>query len=97
MTYAWTQTSGTTVTLNDATAQSPTFTAPSHRTDLEFSLVVHVRDQPERGGHGGGGGAHFDEPGQRPLPASGTGRGDMGGQRRSLSQSHGDHRQFHLV
>ena len=28
-TYAWTQTGGTTVTLNDATAQSPTFTAPS--------------------------------------------------------------------
>ena len=40
-TYAWTQTSGTTVTLSDAAAQSPTFTAPSVREELVFSLVVN--------------------------------------------------------
>ena len=41
LTYAWTQTSGVTVTLDDTTAQMPTFTSPSVRRDLEFSLVVH--------------------------------------------------------
>ena len=41
LTYAWTQTSGATVTLDDATAQMPSFTAPSVRRDLEFSLVVN--------------------------------------------------------
>ena len=47
-TYAWTQTSGTTVTLSDATAQSPTFTAPSLTADpnLEFSLTVHDGNNP---------------------------------------------------
>ena len=40
-TYAWTQTSGDTVTLSDAAAAMPTFTAPSVRTDLVFSLVVN--------------------------------------------------------
>ena len=40
LTYAWTQTSGATVELSDATAQQPTFTAPSHRDELVFSLVV---------------------------------------------------------
>ena len=42
-TYAWTQTDGTTVTLNDATAISPTFTAPNRldeNADLEFMLTV---------------------------------------------------------
>ncbi len=44
--YAWTQTdsSGNTVTLDDATAVSPTFTAPSVPTTLEFSLVVNDGD-----------------------------------------------------
>ncbi len=41
LTYAWTQTSGATVTLDDTTAQMPSFTAPSVRRDLEFSLVVN--------------------------------------------------------
>ncbi len=41
LTYAWTQTSGVTVTLDDSTAQMPSFTAPSVRRDLEFSLVVN--------------------------------------------------------
>ena len=40
-TYAWTQTGGETVTLSSATAQEPTFTAPSVRTDLEFALTVN--------------------------------------------------------
>ena len=45
-TYAWTQTGGTDVTLSDATAQNPTFTAPSFRTDLEFSLTVNDGTNP---------------------------------------------------
>ena len=40
-TYAWTQTGRTSVSLSSATAQSPTFTAPSFKDDLEFSLVVN--------------------------------------------------------
>ncbi len=43
LTYAWTQTDGTTVTLSDATAASPTFTAPTRQTDngaLVFKLTV---------------------------------------------------------
>ena len=40
LTYAWTQTSGTTVTLSDATAASPTFTAPATTDHLEFTLTV---------------------------------------------------------
>ena len=44
----WTQTSGdTTVTPEQyATAQNPTFTAPSFRTDLEFTLVVNDGTNP---------------------------------------------------
>ena len=43
LTYAWTQTDGTTVTLSAATAVSPTFTAPINLTadaTLTFSLTV---------------------------------------------------------
>uniref|UniRef100_UPI0013DF3BC9 Ig-like domain-containing protein n=1 Tax=Pararhodobacter zhoushanensis TaxID=2479545 RepID=UPI0013DF3BC9 len=45
LTYAWTQTSGTSVTLSSATAASPSFTAPSLNIGdtalvLTFSLVV---------------------------------------------------------
>ena len=43
LTYAWTQASGTNVTLNDTSAQSPTFTAPNRldeNSDLEFMLTV---------------------------------------------------------
>jgi hypothetical protein len=42
ITYAWTQTAGPTVTLSSATAQKPTFVAPtvSASTALTFSLVV---------------------------------------------------------
>ena len=47
-TYAWTQTSGVTVTLDDSTAQMPSFTAPSVRTDLEFALVVNDGTNPSR-------------------------------------------------
>ena len=43
LTYAWTQVSGPTVTLSDATAQSPSFTAPdvSNLSTLVFELVVN--------------------------------------------------------
>jgi hypothetical protein len=43
LTYLWTQTLGPDVVLSDATAESPTFTAPSvdEITDLVFSLVVN--------------------------------------------------------
>ncbi len=38
--YLWTQTGGPAVTLSDATAVQPTFTAPSDPTVLTFTLVV---------------------------------------------------------
>ena len=43
LTYAWTQTAGTTVTLSSATAASPTFTAPElvANETLTFSLTVN--------------------------------------------------------
>ncbi|NNE59135.1 MAG: DUF11 domain-containing protein [Hellea sp.] len=45
LTYAWTQTSGTSVILSDASASSPTFTAPTLATNiaetLTFSLIVN--------------------------------------------------------
>jgi|GEM_PF-1063801 len=45
LTFAWTQTGGTTVTLSDATASGPTFTAPTLPTNtpevLTFSLIVN--------------------------------------------------------
>jgi LmbE family N-acetylglucosaminyl deacetylase len=41
LTYQWTQTGGTPVTLSSATAQKPTFTAPAAATTLVFSLVVN--------------------------------------------------------
>ncbi len=42
LTYAWTQTGGTTVTLSSSTAESPTFTVPTQVANptLVFSLVV---------------------------------------------------------
>ncbi|MCL4303694.1 MAG: VCBS repeat-containing protein [Anaerolineae bacterium] len=40
LTFSWTQTGGPTVTLSDATAQSPTFTAPVDPATLTFSLAV---------------------------------------------------------
>ena len=41
LSYAWTRTGGTEVSLSSAAAQNPTFTAPSFKDDLEFSLVVN--------------------------------------------------------
>jgi LmbE family N-acetylglucosaminyl deacetylase len=41
LSYRWTQTSGTAVTLSSATAQRPTFTAPAAASTLTFSLVVN--------------------------------------------------------
>ena len=40
LTYAWEQTSGTSVTLDDKTLVRPAFTAPAASADLEFSLTV---------------------------------------------------------
>ena len=40
LTYAWEQTSGTSVTLDDKTRVRPAFTAPAASADLEFSLTV---------------------------------------------------------
>ncbi len=39
--YAWTQTGGVSATLDDAASATPSFTAPSVREDLVFSLVVN--------------------------------------------------------
>ena len=41
LTYAWTQTGGPSVTLSNATASQPTFTAPASPATLSFDLVVH--------------------------------------------------------
>ena len=41
LTYEWSQTSGTTVTLSSATAIQPTFTAPNQAATLVFQLVVN--------------------------------------------------------
>ena len=38
--YAWTQVSGTTISLNGANTATPTFTAPTVATSLTFSLTV---------------------------------------------------------
>jgi LmbE family N-acetylglucosaminyl deacetylase len=40
LTYKWTQTAGPAVTLSNATAAKPTFTAPAGPASLTFSLVV---------------------------------------------------------
>ena len=40
LSYKWTQTGGTAVTLSSATAVQPTFTAPASATTLTFQLVV---------------------------------------------------------
>jgi hypothetical protein len=40
LTYAWTQTGGSAVTLSSAAAAKPTFTAPSSAATLTFQLVV---------------------------------------------------------
>jgi peptidoglycan/xylan/chitin deacetylase (PgdA/CDA1 family) len=41
LTYQWTQTGGTPVTLSSSTAEQPTFTAPSSAGTLNFRLVVN--------------------------------------------------------
>lgn len=38
--YSWTQTSGTSVALSDASAAEPTFVAPAQEADLAFQLTV---------------------------------------------------------
>jgi hypothetical protein len=49
LSYQWTQTAGTAVTLSSATAAKPTFTAPATASTLTFQLVVndgHVNSAP---------------------------------------------------
>ena len=41
LTFAWTQTGGTPVTLDDDGAAQPTFTAPPAAAELAFALIVH--------------------------------------------------------
>ena len=50
ITYSWTQTSGTNVTLSNATIANPTFVAPSTTEEimLGFSLVVNDGTDPSR-------------------------------------------------
>ena len=40
LSYSWTQTAGTTVTLSSASVSGPTFTAPSSATTLTFQITV---------------------------------------------------------
>ncbi len=40
LTYSWTQTAGSTVTLSDANIANPTFTAPRNATGLQFTMSV---------------------------------------------------------
>ena len=40
LSYSWTQTAGTTVTLSSTTASGPTFTAPTTEGDLTFQVIV---------------------------------------------------------
>ncbi len=86
ITFAWTQTGGPTVTLDDATAASPTFTAPevTSTTLLTFSLTandgkltsapatVRISVSSISGGGGGGG----EPPATTPK---GCGCGQVGG------------------
>ncbi|MDS0300841.1 PKD domain-containing protein [Halogeometricum sp. S1BR25-6] len=44
LTYAWTQTGGPSVTLSDASAASPTFTAPDVENDATLTFEVEVAD-----------------------------------------------------
>lgn len=41
LTYSWSQTAGTTVTLENVTSAQPTFTAPSNTDTLTFTLTVN--------------------------------------------------------
>ncbi|MCM2371762.1 LamG-like jellyroll fold domain-containing protein, partial [Aporhodopirellula aestuarii] len=44
LTYTWTQTSGTAVTLSDVNAEKPTFTAPAQPTDQQLVFTVDASD-----------------------------------------------------
>ncbi len=44
LTYSWVQTSGPSVVLSDATAASPTFTAPEGLANVTISFELHVSD-----------------------------------------------------
>jgi hypothetical protein len=49
LTYAWTQTGGPSVTLNNPTSVNPTFTSPVFPTSLSFQLVVTDPKNPIAG------------------------------------------------
>ena len=51
LTYLWTQTSGTTVTLSDAAIAGPTFTAPATAAVLVFTLTVTDDDADAPASH----------------------------------------------
>ncbi|HEY3831251.1 MAG TPA: hypothetical protein VGO03_03080 [Acidimicrobiia bacterium] len=46
LTYQWTQTGGTTVTLSDPTAVKPTFTSPNASSTLKFTVTVTDTQNP---------------------------------------------------
>jgi hypothetical protein len=54
LTYQWTQTGGPTVTLSDATAAQPTFTAPSTTGALTFTVIATDTVNPTAGNGTGG-------------------------------------------
>jgi hypothetical protein len=54
LTYQWTQTGGPTVTLSDATAAQPTFTAPSGSATLTFTVIATDTVNPTAGNGTGG-------------------------------------------
>jgi hypothetical protein len=54
LTYQWTQTGGPTVTLSDATAAQPTFTAPSATGALTFTVIATDTVNPTAGNGTGG-------------------------------------------
>jgi hypothetical protein len=76
LTYAWTQTGGTSVSLTGAATATPSFTAPSAATTLSFQLTVTddhgqsdvdsvtVTVQDPNAGGGGGGGCTLSENGR---------------------------------
>ena len=62
LTYAWTQTSGVTTTLDDTTAQMPSFTAPVGADGPGVHPGGERRHQRQRPGHGDSGGAPAAQP-----------------------------------
>ena len=78
LTYAWSQTAGTNVTLSDTTAAKPTFTAPSSLTSdavLTFRLTVTDPNGATGAGYGDDHRAHrCEQPGADRGTRAATGR-----------------------